>query len=332
MPIPVKMGQAHTEYADSLNARKLADNSRKSRLQIVRHAEHHWGRDFPLNTVQETHVSGLFGELELIESTYNLYLGNMKLFFAWARANNYMAASQDPVAGWSNAKVRRRDPFMLPAARFHELLNACEHPRDRAVCALGLFAVPRGGEISTLRVKDVDFGSGLLHLERHKTKDIDELPLMEDLREELERWLDYYRWATGGQLKRDWFLTPQRASGHSKATGLFEAGGVHLRPTHRVHHIYEIPKRALTALGIDSKGEGVHSLRRAGARAMFDILSEQNYDGALRHVSSMLGHASVTMTERYLNLSLDRRNRNKLLDGFRLLPTQQGELRLVEGG
>ena len=332
MPIPTTLAKAHSDYAESLAARQLADNSRKSRLQIVRHAETYWGRQFPLHTVKEDHVSGLFGELELIESTFNLYLGNLRLFFTWARANDYMAANQDPVAGWSNAKVRRRDPFILPASRFHELLDACTHPRDRAVCALGLFAVPRGGEISTLRVKDVDFGSGLLHLERHKTKDIDELPLMEDLRDELERWLDYYRWACGGTLKRDWYLTPQRASGQSKATGLFEAGGVHLQPTKRVHHIYEIPKRALAAIGVESKGEGVHSLRRAGSRAIFDILSQQNYDGALRHVSSMLGHASVTMTEKYLNLSLDRRNRNKVLDGFRLIPSQQGELRLVQGG
>lgn len=332
MPISTTLAKAHSEYSESLIARKLADNSRKSRLQIVRHAENLWGRDFPLTTVKEEHVSGLFGELELTESTFNLYLGNLRLFFTWARANNYMAASQDPVAGWSNAKVRRRDPFMLPAARFAELLDACEHPRDRAVCAIGLFAVPRGGEISTLRIKDVDFGSGLLHLERHKTKDLDELQLMEDLREELERWLDYYRWATGGELKRDWYLTPRRASGKSTATGLFESEGTHLWPTQRVHHIYEIPKRALRAIGVDDQGQGVHTLRRAGSRATFDALSQQNYDGALRYVSSMLGHASVTMTEKYLNISLDRRNRNKVLEGFRLIPTRQGELRLVEGG
>ena len=330
MPYSIPMGKAHSQYAEGLAARQLAYNSQRARLQIVRHAEKIWGSDFHLATVKEEHVSGLFGELELNESTFNLYLGNLRLFFAWARANNYMAASQDPVAGWSNARVRRRDPYMLPAARFHELLDACPNPRDRAVCAIGLFAMTRGGEISTLRVKDVDFGGGVLHLTRHKTKDVDAIQLMDDLREELERWLDYYRWVTGGELRREWYLTPQRSSGHSRRTGMFEPEEK-LRPTHVLSHIYEIPKRAFQAIGIDPKGEGVHSLRRAGARALFDKLSEQNYDGALRHVSSMLGHASVTMTERYLNLSLDRRNRNKMLDGFRLIPARQGELRLVGG-
>ena len=330
MPYSIEMSKAHQQYADGLQARQLAYNSQRARLQIVRHAEKIWGRDFPLATVKEEHVTGLFGELELNETTFNLYLGNLRLFFAWARANNYMAASQDPVAGWSNAKVRRRDPYMLPASRFHELLDACTNPRDRAVCAIGLFAMPRGGEISTLRVKDVDFGSGVLHLVRHKTKDIDELPVMDDLREELERWLDYYRWVTDGDLRRDWYLTPQRASGQSRRTGMFEEADT-LRPTKAIAHIYEIPKRAFQEIGIDPKGQGVHSLRRAGARALFDTLSEQNYDGSLRHVSSMLGHASVTMTERYLNLSQDRRNRNKMLDGFRLIPARQGELRLVGG-
>lgn len=324
------MSKAHQQYADGLQARQLAYNSQRARLQIVRHAENIWGRDFPLATVKEEHVTGLFGELELVETTFNLYLGNLRLFFAWARANNYMAASQDPVAGWSNAKVRRRDPYMLPASRFHELLDACTNPRDRAICAIGLFAMPRGGEISTLRVKDVDFGSGLLHLTRHKNKDIDELPVLDDLREELERWLDYYRWVTDGDLRRDWYLTPQRASGQSRRTGMFEKADT-LRPTKAISHIYEIPKRAFQAIGIDPKGQGVHSLRRAGARALFDTLSEQNYDSSLRHVSSMLGHSSVTMTERYLNLSQDRRNRNKMLDGFRLIPARQGELCLVGG-
>ena len=61
--------------------------------------------------------------------------------------------------------------------------------------------------------------------------------------------------------------------------------------------------------------EGGHTLRRSGARAYYDELCEDGYDGALRRVQSMLDHSTTIVTEGYLGLGLDKEARNKALKG-----------------
>jgi hypothetical protein len=70
--------------------------------------------------------------------------------------------------------------------------------------------------------------------------------------------------------------------------------------------------------------EGCHTLRRSGARALFDDLVERGgYDGVLRHVSAMLHHKSTLMTERYLGLDVDVKKRNDLIRGKKMYRTQR---------
>ena len=85
-------------------------------------------------------------------------------------------------------------------------------------------------------------------------------------------------------------------------------------------------QRTLVKFGIpirDEEGkslhEGVHTLRRSGARALFDELVDRGgYDGVLRLVAAMLHHKSTQMTERYLGLDVDTKKRNDLLRGERM--------------
>lgn len=82
-------------------------------------------------------------------------------------------------------------------------------------------------------------------------------------------------------------------------------------------------QRVLKRAGYPHFKEGQHTLRRSGARAYFDALVEQGYDGALRRVQSMLGHAHANMTERYLGIDLDRKKRNDDLRGVSMFPSLQ---------
>ena len=67
--------------------------------------------------------------------------------------------------------------------------------------------------------------------------------------------------------------------------------GERLRPWSQVSHPYEIAKKAMHSIGYPSvKNEGIHTLRRSGARALFDSLKAQGEDQALLIVGSMLGH------------------------------------------
>ena len=83
---------------------------------------------------------------------------------------------------------------------------------------------------------------------------------------------------------------------------------------------YDSDKRPLARIGYSDKGSGEHTLRSSGARALFQRLREEGYDGALRRVSAMLGHKSVLMTERYLGLQLEKTQRNELLAGQVMFP------------
>lgn len=73
---------------------------------------------------------------------------------------------------------------------------------------------------------------------------------------------------------------------------------------------------AIAALGLPSKDQGTHTIRRAVARAFFDSMAgEQGYDAALRTVSALLHHRSSATTEAYLGLSSERERRDKRLRG-----------------
>ena len=48
------------------------------------------------------------------------------------------------------------------------------------------------------------------------------------------------------------------------------------------------------------------------------MATAEQHDGALRRVSSMLGHKSVTTTELYLDVDMARQDRNRLLRGQRM--------------
>lgn len=73
--------------------------------------------------------------------------------------------------------------------------------------------------------------------------------------------------------------------------------------------------KALIGIGVVG-----HVLRRSGARALFDRLRHEGYDGALRRVQAMLGHSSGTITETYLGLDVERVQRNEMLAGKPMFP------------
>jgi integrase len=71
---------------------------------------------------------------------------------------------------------------------------------------------------------------------------------------------------------------------------------------------------------MEEKGVGGHVLRRSGARALFDRLRHEGYDGALKRVQSMLGHSNSVISERYLSLGVERLQRNEMLAGKPMFP------------
>lgn len=320
MPTTITLSDTREQYRAHLEARGLAPNTIKNNIQVLNIALALWG-NIQITSISGVHIDRLFRARRWSPATRNLYLSFLRGFFRWCRREGYMARDFDPTDGWGNTRVPRQEKLRIPPEKFPDLLEVAPHPRDRMVCALGLFTFCRGGELATLRISDVDLTRHELRIYRHKTREEDFLPISVELAQELDRWFGWYRQDTGSILDPEWYLVPSkypnlfRQNGLTRRLEVVQGATAHVRPTQQMTHPYRAVKRTLAALGYPDHGEGEHTLRRSGARALFDHLRDQGYDGALMRVSSMLGHADVKVTQRYLGLSLERTQRNESIAG-----------------
>jgi len=248
-------------------------------------------------------------------SSVNMHHASLSAFFRWCRIQKYIAPDEDPLMGIRYKKVGKRDRRRIPAHQFPGLLDAAKTPRERMIIALGLYLFLRSSEAVSLRLRDVDLQSGTIGVTIYKTGDYDVMPISSELDKELRRWLLHYQ-EQAGELHPDWFLVPAK-----KSVGFQEFA---LNPTARISRPEDIVKETLRRFGWeDTYWQGMHALRASGARAWFDELDANTVDGALRIVQTHLHHSSVTMTERYLGLTVDRAKRDRLLKGEAMFPSLQ---------
>lgn len=331
--IQIRLSEAQTEFTRHLNARGMAHRTVKSHNQTLRRCVAVWG-DIYLSSVKPQHVDKLFSDSTWSASTTNLNLSNVRQFFRWAAIHKYVDRQYDPTEGWRNRKVERRERFWLPVEEFYDLLDACHSDRDRAVVALGLFTFCRGSEINAIKIRDIDFERNTVDIWREKTKQSDVLPLVDELKEEMLIWLNAYRTQLGRELDPDWYLVPAKGPlpmiyQHHLRRLAPSGESAQYNPTVQLGKPYECVKRAMRGLGYESHGAGVHVCRRSGARALFDRMRFEGYDGALMRVSSMLGHADTKTTENYLGLKLERQQRNDMLAGKRMFPDLKKSSKVV---
>lgn len=265
--------------------------------------------------------------------TFNNYRGIAGRFFDWCVQRRYMTGTAQPKAGLGRAMVYHRAPRRrIDPQDFPRLLECAgdTHPQDRIIVALGLYLFIRMSEIRALEVGRTYLDRGIIEVYQPKTKKWDEMPICEELDGELRRWLKFYtedQMGKGnGPLRPEWPLVPARVSMKMENDGSGKCGGRpiipkygQMNPERRLggngHHKVQ---NALLKFGWeDIHKEGGHTLRRSGARALFDdmVATGEVRDGVLREVMSMLHHSTVSMTEHYLGLSADVEKRNRRLIG-----------------
>ena len=260
-------------------------------------------------------------------ATVNNRMSQLSAFNKWLVANRYTPAQ---FTGTTRMiPVPRSTKLRVPVTDFRRLLDTADRPDRRITLALGLFLFLRGGEMQTLRVGDVRLDEGEVDVVIHKTNDADEMPIPYELDQELRRWFMEYSRDIGRALRSSDYLIPahRRFPGWLPRpdVGNYQPERMVLRPYHHVQQILEMAGYPVTEGGKKS-GEGVHTLRRSGARAMFDALVEGRIgdpmarDDALRQVMAALHHSSQTITEGYIGLERDRQKRNRTMKGVRFLP------------
>lgn len=272
-------------------------------------------------------------------STINTMMAAIGAFAKWCRDEGLIPPDRNPMAGRRQRPVQPRQYDTIHLSDFPEVLRIAgeQHPRDRAYIALALYTMLRQSEICSLRVRDLDLRSNLLHVVIHKTSDQDSMKVVPELRVEMRNWLTYYA-ENYGPLQDDWYLVPTMKSGGFLRKGNeFTRMPDKLAPHRPMILPHKILHKVLTTMGWDVKGRhiGSHTLRRSASRAAYDELVNQGVDDALRKTGAWLHHRSILMTERYLQISADRERRNLAYEDAPLYPSLQADnvtpLRSVDG-
>lgn len=172
-------------------------------------------------------------------------------------------------------------PKRLSAEQLDVVLKACQSEeygslRDRAFISLLARLAVRAGELKALRLEDIDWTQGLVHIRQSKTGRGRTLPLAEDAGNLLVKYIREERPAT---TYREVFLTsvtPRRPMGNCVTTTFV--------------------KVFLKKLNLDGPGRGAHSFRHTAASLMVE-------NGAtLKEVADVLGHRVLSTTGIYVKL------------------------------
>jgi site-specific recombinase XerD len=172
-------------------------------------------------------------------------------------------------------------PKRLSAEQLDVVLKACHSEeygslRDRAFIALLARLAVRAGELRALRLDDIDWTQGLVHIRQSKTGRGRILPLADDAGKLLVKYIREERPET---TYREVFLTsvtPRRPMGDGVTTTFV--------------------KIFLKKLDLDGPGRGAHSFRHTAASLMVE-------NGAtLKEVADVLGHRVLSTTGIYVKL------------------------------
>lgn len=270
-------------------------------------------------------------------STVANHFGILGGFLDWCRHTKRVKGDHDPMYGMRSPKRIKKERERVNPAHFPEILEAAgrRSPRDRAAVAVLLYTLARDSEAREFRIGDVDLESGYILARITKSHLEDRVPICAELDTELRSWLTYYT-SRVGPLQPHYRLLPARRPPaiRDETTGQFSPSDSEvLRPTDRVATLSRVVNPALADIGftVTTPGqrqvyEGAHTLRRSGARALFDRLVSESYDGALRVVQSMLHHSSVQTTEHYLGITSDRHARDQLIKGRPMYARPTGDV------
>lgn len=322
-PQAIQLSTAIREYIAHSATCGVASNTTKVREAQLAHLYRSTG-DIQVRALSSAHLDRMYrAHGAWSANTANLNLIMLRQFFAWCRNRKWMAVDCDPTFGRKLAKVPRAMRQRIPVDEWPILFDACRTPVETVTIALGLFLFLRKSEITALRLRHIDLKANLATIWRQKTQEWDEMPIPAELGEILRHYLTWYT----TQLQRqgiavhpDFFVVAPRkpgARGQDPATGrLAVTQDADINPHKSFAELGWVLNPVLDRAGMNGKGEGLHLLRRSGARAYYDYLVDDlHYDGALRRVATCLGHKNTITTEIYLGIELDRAQRNKELAG-----------------
>lgn len=201
----------------------------------------------------------------------------LRCFFRWAVREGHLRS--DPTVGLARVKAPRAIPRALSRSKVAKVLAAAPDARGVVMVSLCVQEGLRVAEVAGLEMGDVNLEEDLLVIRKHKGR----------------------QGGPKGNHERIVPLTSQtrRAITHYLAERPAPSAGVALvRSTTRTNaglapsYVSQLISAWMHEAGVDESG---HSLRHTAAS---DVLRK---GGTLRQVQEILGHASLSATQRYLS-------------------------------
>lgn len=289
------------------------------------------GKNVYVENITPKHVTDAMMNMAETRAARSMALTHTVLnsFFNWCIIEKRLPDGKHPMKGRKAPKWKREERRRVPVSKFPALLDAAGNGRDRMLVALGLFLFVRASEANEIRWGDVDLENGTILVNVSKSGIYDRMPISAELDTELRRWMVAYQ-EECGPLDTEWYVVPARTRPVPVSKGWparMDVTMCKLQPTVKYARPFVTIKRVLAKIGFElrdsngkTRGEGMHTLRRSGARALFDTLRDSGYDGALEMVQAMLHHANAQMTEVYLGLTLRQLKRDEMLKGQAMFP------------
>lgn len=281
------MGTLRNKMIDAMNLRRFSLRTQQSYLSAVSSLVKFYNLPPDQLDVHKIHAYLLHLTVErgLSWSSCNVAVSAFRFFYL-------------EVLGWDRIDLpipARKKPTRLPellSRQEIERLFACAHPpRNRVLLMTTYAAGLRVSEVTNLKVSDIDSNRMMIRVEQAKGAKDRYTILSHRLLDELRLYWKLYHPAI--------FLFPSTRDPNRKMD------------TGRAQKIYYQAKQRAAI----TKGHGIHTLRHCFATHLL----EAGVD--LRTIQSLLGHTSITTTQRYLHVcqkTLD--SKQSLLD---LLATSQ---------
>lgn len=257
-----------------------------------------------------------------VEATSDTRLHQLRAFLGWARKKGWLV--DDPTVFIRAIRPAPKLRERLDARGLLDLVDAADFPQHRIILALCANLGVRQAELKRLLIRDVDLDDGTIAVRVTKTSDTppDPMPITEELDGELRRWLAHYRAAVPVTLLSH--LVPAQHVGKQ---------GVTYHPGRTISEPEDVVKRALGRLGWteeETKGEGIHLVRRSLARIFFDAAeAEASYNEALLGTMRLLHHDRSETTLRYIGVDRQTLARDRFLRGRPFLTRLAGAPKLA---
>ncbi len=271
--------------------RNLSAHTRRAYLSDVTQFAEFLGAGASPDKVSAVDVRAFLAGLHATRhpSTLGRKLASIRSFFRYLVREKQCAL--DPTAGISAPRTPKRLPNPLPVDDCITLIESkrlpAEEPdekslRNRALVELLYGAGLRVGELTGLDVRDVDLHRGDVRVSGKGGKER-VVPLPEAAREALDRYLEQRR--APGLLAQPLFTALRRRRDGPRRLGV--------RDVRRILHA-----RARNA-GVTDRVHP-HRMRHSYATHLLDMGAD------LREIQELLGHASLSTTEKYTAVSAER--------------------------